>query len=79
MKIMTARRLSPRAGSERQGQACRGGLRDEGGSGSPCCAPAAAKRGSARLELVVGEHVLMPDVLIQVAAASGGNVLFDLP
>jgi hypothetical protein len=39
---------------------------------------AAAKLGNAWLEIVVGSAVLLPQTMVQIAAAGGGAVLFDL-
>ena len=39
---------------------------------------AAARSGGARLEFLIEGAIIMPDTLQQVAAAGGGNVLFDL-
>jgi len=39
---------------------------------------AAARQGGARLTFVVGKAMLMPDIMIQIAEASQGVVVFDL-
>jgi hypothetical protein len=39
---------------------------------------AAARLGNARLEIVVGSAVLLPQTMAQIAAAGGGAVLFDM-
>jgi hypothetical protein len=39
---------------------------------------AAARQGNAKLEIVVGDTLLIPDTMIQVAAAGGGCVVFDV-
>ena len=39
---------------------------------------AAALSGGGRLEIVIGDALIMPDTLVQIAAAGSGAVLFDL-
>jgi hypothetical protein len=38
----------------------------------------AAKQGNARLEIIVGNAILPPPIMAQIAAAGGGAVLFDV-
>ena len=39
---------------------------------------AAALSGGGRLEIVIGDTFLLPDMMVQIAAAGSGAVLFDL-
>ena len=39
---------------------------------------AAARRGNARLEIVVGDTLLMPATMAEIGAAGAGAVLFDV-